>query len=437
MRDTSNQSIDYRIGIISNSTFSLVTFRGPLITTMASRGMTVYAFAPDYDEQGRAAVRALGAIPVDFSISRAGTNPLRDLRDVIALAFQLRSLKLDASFCYFIKPVIYGTLAACLAGVPRRVAMIEGAGYVFTEGENFGLRRRLLRGFVTRLCKLALSQTQRVFMLNPDDRQLFVDGGMVDLQKICLLKGIGVELDKFTVTEPVCEPVTFILIARLLKEKGVYDYIEAARRVRRSNPQARFVLLGSVDVNPGSITEDEVRAWVDEGIVEWPGHVNDVKPWIAKASVFVLPSYREGLPRSTQEVMAMGKPVITTDVPGCRETVQEGVNGMKVPVRDPAALAKAMLAFVERPELIRSMGQASRRLAEQNFDVHKINVEILEAMDILVQPSRHSEPALALSRSRKGARPRNAALDDPLDGSSTILAASELTIDGAGDVSIR
>jgi glycosyltransferase involved in cell wall biosynthesis len=377
-----SQAVEYRIGIIANTAFSLINFRGPLIEAMVRRGMTVYAFAPDYDECARAAVRSLGATPVAFSLSRAGMNPFRDLIDLVKLARQLRGLKLDASFCYFIKPVIYGTLAAALAGIGRRVAMIEGAGYVFMDGDRFGLRRRVLRSLVIKLYTLALSQTQRVFMLNPDDLKMFAELGMVEAEKVRLLTGIGVDLNEFIVEETPAESVSFILIARLLKEKGIYDYVEAARIVRRQHPRTRFVLLGSVDLNPGSISQEEVRAWVAEGLIEWPGHVSDVKPWIAQASVFVLPSYREGLPRSTQEVMAMGKPVITTDVPGCRETVEHGTNGFKVSVRDPAALADAMLIFIRSPHLIKTMGRASRRKAEQTFDVHKINSEILEAIGI-------------------------------------------------------
>jgi glycosyltransferase involved in cell wall biosynthesis len=388
MRDD-NQTVEYRIGIIANTAFSLINFRGPLIGAMSRRGMTVFAFAPDYDEGTREVIRSLGATPIDFSLSRAGMNPFRDFIDLLKLSRQLRNLKLDASFSYFIKPVIYGTLAACLAGISRRIAMIEGVGYVFTEGERFGLRRRILRTLVVQLYKLALSQTQRVFMLNPDDRKMFSELGMVDADKVRLLKGIGVDLDQFSVEDTPVESVSFILIARLLKEKGVYDYIESARIVRQEYPQTRFVLLGSVDLNPGSIREEEVQAWVAEGLIEWPGHVSDVKPWIAKTSVFVLPSYREGLPRSTQEVMAMGKPVITTDAPGCRETVEHGVNGFKVSVRNPADLAEAMLTFIRSPHLVESMGRASRRKAEQTFDVHKINAEILASMGL-------AEPLLEL-----------------------------------------
>jgi glycosyltransferase involved in cell wall biosynthesis len=239
-----------------------------------------------------------------------------------------------------------------------------------------------LRGVVTQLYKHSLRFARVVFLLNPDDMALFVNGGMVDRSKVRLLNGIGLKLDHYQLAPPVQQPLVFILIGRLLREKGLYDYLEAARRVKASHPDVRFLVLGGVDMNPSSISEAEVRTWVDEGTIEWPGQVSDVRGWIAESSVFVLPSYREGLPRSTQEVMAMGRPVITTDVPGCRETVVEGLNGYLVPVRDSNALAQAMLRFVREPELIAVMGRESRRMAEERFDVNQINAQILNEMEL-------------------------------------------------------
>lgn len=371
-----------RLGIVSSLASSLVHFRGALVATMVEQGIEVYALAPDYDEKSRAAVAALGAVPVDYSMSRAGMNPMRDLADFLRLAVQLRKLKLDYVFCYFIKPVIYGTLAARLAGVPRRFASIEGAGYVFTDSVRPSFKRTLLRTFVVRLYRAALSRVERVFMLNPDDRNLFVGEQMVAAHKVQPLDGIGLSLDHYKAAPPVTSPIRFLLIGRLLREKGVYDYVEAARIVKRSHPDTVFYLLGSCDANPGSISEREVEGWVAQGLIEWPGQVADVREWIAKSSVFVLPSYREGLPRSTQEAMAMGRPVITTDVPGCRETVVQGLNGLITPVRDPAALAAAMLKFIEQPALITSMGQQSLAFAEERFDVRKINKLILGTMGL-------------------------------------------------------
>jgi glycosyltransferase involved in cell wall biosynthesis len=375
----------FRYALIGNRASTNITFRGPLLREMASRGIKVFALAPDYDDESRAAIESLGAIPVDCSLSRTGMNPVRDILDVFRLVVQFRRMALDGTLAYFVKPVIYGTLAARLAGVPHRFAMIEGVGYVFTDQEKPAKRRRLLRMVTSWLYRVSLGQADAVFMLNPDDRKLFVDERMVSAEKVQLLDGIGVELDHYQVAKPAVHPVSFILVGRLLREKGIYDYIEAARRVKAFHPEVRFLLIGSVDENPGSLAESEVHSWVAEGLIEWPGQVSDVRPWIAQASVFVLPSYREGLPRSTQEAMAMGRPVITTDASGCRETVEQGVNGFLVPVRSPDALMQAMLTFVEHPELIASMGVASRRIAETKFDVDKINAEILSSMGIVVK----------------------------------------------------
>jgi glycosyltransferase involved in cell wall biosynthesis len=314
-------------------------------------------------------------------------NPVTDFCDFVRLAMQLSQLNLDATFAYFIKPVIFGTLAARVAGVPHRVAMIEGAGYVFTDGNDSTIAHRLLRGFVTRLYRLGLSQAHCVFMLNRDDKKLFVDEKMIDAQKIELIDGIGLELDRYLPAPLMTRPVCFTLVARLLKEKGIYEYVAAARLIKAEHPEVRFVLVGNVDDNPGSIAKSEVKEWVQEGIVEWPGHVEDVRAWLAQASVFVLPSYREGLPRSTQEAMAMGRPVITTDVPGCRETVQQDVNGFIVPVRDEEALARAMRRFIVTPELIAEMGGRSREIAEKRFDARRINDHILNVISSLASHS--------------------------------------------------
>lgn len=322
-----------------------------------------------------------GAQPVDYSLKRTGMNPLRDVHDMILLVQSLRKVKPDVTLAYFIKPVIYGTLAAWLAGVRRRFALIEGLGYVFTPPAGIEpVGRRLLRRAVVGLYRVALQRASRVFLLNDDDINEFLTRGLVHSAAVVKLGGIGVDLEQWRPAAPVVRPITFLLAARLLREKGITEFAEAARQVKARHPTVRFILLGGLDPNPGALSRAEVERWVAEGILEWPGHV-EVRPWLEQASVYVLPSYyREGVPRSTQEAMAMARPVITTDAPGCRDTVIEGKNGFLVPIRDPAALAAAMLRFVECPELIVSMGQASRRLAVARFDVHKVNRMMIEAM---------------------------------------------------------
>jgi glycosyltransferase involved in cell wall biosynthesis len=308
------------------------------------------------------------------------------LIDVLRLALLLRRLEPDVTLSYFVKPVIYGSIASWMGGVPNRFALVEGLGYVFALAgrQEETLKRRSLRYLVTLLYWIAFSGCSRVFFVNDDDPEYFISRGLLDRSKVVRVRGAGIDLESLVPSQPVKSPVTFLLMARLLREKGICEYVEAARMVRAKHPACRFLMLGGFDPNPGGLTRQEVAAWLDEGVVEWPGHVDDVKPWIANCSVYVLPSYyREGLPQSTQEAMAMGRAVITTDNVGCRETVEHGVNGFLVPVRDAPSLARAMERFIEHPELIETMGRASRRLAEQRFDVRQVTNQMLRTMKIV------------------------------------------------------
>jgi glycosyltransferase involved in cell wall biosynthesis len=368
--------------LITSQAFSLYNFRGPLIQELISSGIAVYAFAPDFDNESRAKMLELGAIPVPYQMSRAGMNPLSDGFAAFSLMLALRRLRPDITLGYFIKPVIYGTLAAWVAGVRHRVVMIEGLGYVFTTSSNrVTAKRRLLKFIVSLLYKFSLSQAHKVIVLNQDDMKELISSRLVDENKVINIGGIGVDLAQWPKVPIHIEPVTFLLAARLLKEKGIIEYANAARLVKLKKPKTRFILLGALDPNPGGLKQSEIEAWVKEGLIEWPGHV-PVKPWLAQTSVFVLPSYREGLPRSTQEAMAMGRPVITTDAPGCRDTVQNGVNGFLVPVRNVPALAEAMFRFIENLSLIKIMGNQSRHFAEENFDVHKINARLMKILEV-------------------------------------------------------
>ncbi len=370
-----------KVAIVSSLAPTLVNFRGPLIEEMVRRGHRVLAFAPDHDEHTRAALERLGAEPVDYDIGRNSLNPLHDLRAMLQLTRLLRRHRPDVSFAYFIKPVIYGTLAARLAGIRHRCAMMEGMGFVFTTGDNPGFARQLLQWATMWLFRLSLSFADRLILLNDDDYQTFVGRRLVAPAKATVLGGIGVDLAEWPYGEPLRAPVTFAFVGRLLRDKGVEEFAAAARILRGKGYDARFVMLGGHDSNPTAIPLSAVEGWVAEGIVEWRGHV-DVRPALQRASVFVLPSYREGVPRSTQEAMALGLPVVTTDVPGCRETVVEGKNGFLVPAQDAAALAKAMEYFLLNPDRIVPMGRESRRIAEQQFDVHNQNHKLLELIGL-------------------------------------------------------
>jgi glycosyltransferase involved in cell wall biosynthesis len=373
-----------RIAIIGNMTETLILFRSTIIKEFIKYGHEVFAYSPDYNDLSREKVLSMGATPVDYSLARTGMNPVRDVLDIIRLYRSFSKLGIDTVLCYFIKPVVYGSLAARFAGVKSINSLIGGLGYVFTEGGEFTSTKRVfLRSLVSMMYWLAFRQNHTIFMQNPDDIAYFVDRNIVSSDKIVRINGSGVNLDEFDVVTPILEPITFTLVARLLVEKGVREYVNAARTIKLKYPQTRFLLLGRIDTNPGGISESEVNAWVSEGIVEWPGQVANVAAWLHKTSVFVLPSYREGTPRSSLEAMSTGLPIITTDAPGCRETVVDGLNGFLVPVKDSAALANAMLTFVRKPELLHKMGLESRRIAEERYDVNKVNHTIMKSMGLL------------------------------------------------------
>lgn len=369
-----------KIVLISNFTDSVIRFRGPLLRLLVERGHAVHVLVPDFSAKQRQVLIEMGVVVHTYRIERTGQNPLSDLRTLQDLVAWLRRERPDVSLTYFIKPNIYGGLAAAITRVPRRIAMVEGLGYLFTQDARETLKKKMARRLAISLLKGALRRAHRVLFLNPDDRSEFLERGIVDASSAQLLGGIGVDLNHYAVAPLPDRAPSFLMIGRLLREKGVREYVAAARIVRQRFPHANFKLIGGMDENPGGISADEVRAFTADGSVEWLGEVDDVRPHIGACSVYVLPSYREGVPRSTQEAMAMGRPVVTTDVPGCRETVVEGVNGYYAQPRDALSLAEAMERFCEKPEIIPGMGRESRRLAEESFDVVKVNERIYLSM---------------------------------------------------------
>lgn len=369
------------IAIISHQAFSLLNFRSSLIRLLVKSGYRVYALAPDYQVSDIEAIQKMGAEPLSYSLSRTGVNPLKDCIDTAKLAAMLRSLQPDVILSFTVKPNIYGSIAAWFAKVPNRISMIEGLGYFFTVGQSkISWSRRVLQPFLNFLYRTGLFFSTTVIFLNRDDIDLFRAYRIVDSKKVINLGGIGVDLRDWAPRPLVKSPITFLFIGRLLREKGIYEFIEAIKIIRDEGFSARFIVLGGIDTNPGALSEDQIKAWVKEGLIEWPGHV-DVKSWLEQSSVFVLPSYREGVPRSTQEAMAMGRPVITTDVPGCRSTVINGQNGYLIPPFDPMALANAFKKFINDPESIEVMGKQSRFIAEREFDADKKDLQLLEIIN--------------------------------------------------------
>lgn len=370
-----------RFLLVAGFAESILTFRGPLIEALLARGLAIHVAAPDLTAGGdiRQALEAKGLTVHSIPMLRTGTNPLTDLKTFWALWRVISRVQPQFVLGYTIKPVIYGSLAAWLAGVPQRFALVTGLGYAF-QGEG---QRGRLQALVQRLYALALSRVDKVFFQNPDDEALFRQRGILAAgTPSCVVNGSGVDVGSFTVAPLPPGPPRFLLVGRLLGDKGVREYAEAARRVHALYPGVRFALVGWIDSNPNSITQAELDTWVNEGSVEFLGRLSDVRPAIADSSVYVLPSYREGTPRTVLEAMAMGRAIITTDAPGCRETVVDGDNGVLVPVKSVDALEQAMLTFVNDPDLAALMGRRSRQIVEEKYDVHKVNAVMLEEMGI-------------------------------------------------------
>ena len=374
-----------KIVIIGTVASSFYGFRADLIRTLLKKGHQVYAFTSEYTAEDLKKIEKLGAIPITYTLKRGGLNPLADIIATYRLSKKIKTINPDLVFSYFSKPVIFGTLAAKLAQVPRVIGMLEGLGYTFTEQpEGLSKKTQLIKKIQVFLYKIALPQLDQLIFLNPDDPKDLLGKYAINVKNIEVLGGIGLNLDHYKYSENFNSNISFIFIARLLAEKGIHDYIKAAKIVKVKYPSVKFTVLGAIDKEAlGSLKEEELESLVKNNIIEYPGHVSNVSEWIENSSVFVLPSYyREGVPRSTQEAMAIGRAIITTDVPGCRETVIDGINGFLVPKWNPEALAEKMIYFIEHPEQVRLMGDESYKIAVEKFDAEKVNQRLVNILGL-------------------------------------------------------
>jgi len=371
-----------RIAVLGTQARDLVNFRGHLLAELAKAGHTAYGIAPQGSPEIAAALAARGATFVPISLDRTGLNPFREVWTVIQFWRLFRRLKLDVLLCYELKSVVFGTLAARFVPVPRRFAMITGRGTTL-QGEPQGPKERLVRWIVTRLYGLALPMTQGVFFQNPDDCAFFGEMGMLPASvPRRIIRGSGVDLDAFAQCPLPEGPARFLFVGRLLRNKGLYEFVAASRILAQRGVPAQCRILGPLDPNPNGIPASQLEAWVAEGSVEYLGETADVRPFLADAHVLVLPSYGEGTPRSVLEAMALGRAIVTTDAPGCRETVTEDCNGLLVPVGDAQALALAMENLaLDRPRVVR-LAAESRRMAEALFDVRIVSADILDFMGV-------------------------------------------------------
>ncbi|MDR2696212.1 MAG: glycosyltransferase family 4 protein [Deltaproteobacteria bacterium] len=368
------------IVLLGNSARGAVNFWSVLMEGLRAADCRVTVFAPGGEAEADAAILARGAALCHYPLDRKGLNPVRDMGTLAALYRLFRREKPDLLFCYTIKPAIYGCLAARCAGVRRRFAAITGLGYMF---EADSAVKKVLAVFAALLYRMALHGAAAVFFQNREDRDFFAGAGIVSpAHRVELTRGTGVDVAHFAPAPLPPGPPVFLLVGRLLEAKGLHEYAEAARTLKKRHPAVRFQLLGPPEQGLGAVPPERVRDWEREGIIEYLGQTGDVRPYLAAASVIVLPSWREGTPCSVMEGMSMGRPAVVTDAPGCREVVVNGVNGYLAPPRDSLALAGAMERFILHPEDIAAMGAASRRIAVEEFDARKVAAHIMGVMGL-------------------------------------------------------
>lgn len=362
---------------------AMLQFRGPLIRHLVAQGHQILAVAPVGREAKAAATdigaqfSAIGATFIEAPLQRTGLNPFADLALTAWLYRLIRHHRPDGVLCYQAKAVVFGLLAALLARTPMRVATIEGLGIGFMRaGGSF--KQHIVQFMVPMLYRLVLWSAHLVFFLNPDDEAEFRQRGLLTKrQRVVRIPGIGVDLKHYAQAPlPPHPPIEILTIARLTREKGIRDLYAAAQLVRAQRPDIHFTLVGPLESGPSAIPASDVQGWVNEGVLTYAGSTADIRPFMQKSHIFLLPSWREGLPRSTMEALAMGRPVITTDAVGARETVEQGVNGWLVPPQNPQLLAEAILRMASQPEQWQKMAIASHAMAVSRYDVDHVNALI-------------------------------------------------------------
>jgi glycosyltransferase involved in cell wall biosynthesis len=378
-----------RLMLVVNDLRYFISHRLPIAQAALQSGFEVHVAYGELGGAEEGALNALGLTLYSVPIQRGGTNPFADLRSVILLWALFRRVRPDLVHLVTIKPVLYGGLAARLARVPAVVSAMAGLGFVFIE--QGGVKAAVLRRVIKPLFGWALGHPhQTLIFQNPDDRDRVLAMTKVSSQQVRLIRGSGIDLKTCpAVPEPEGIPIV-AMASRLLRDKGVLEFVDAARVLHERGVSARFMLIGEPDLaNPASVTPEDVAAWQAEGLVECLGHRKDVPSLYAQAHIVTLPSYREGLPKSLIEAAACGRAVVTTNVPGCRDAIEPDVSGLLVPPRDAVALADALERLIQDSDLRQAMGEAGRALAEREFGIEKVVAAHLQIYQELMEPCAH------------------------------------------------
>ncbi len=367
-----------KIAVVSSHTSSLFWFRMDMMKEFTRLGYEVVAFGQEPESMWCDKFAESGIRYRQIYVERNGINPISDLKTLRILELLLREERPDKIFCYQAKTIIYTCLAAKKNKITEVYPLIAGLGSIFRAKSAKG---KIIRMVMSMEYKHALKNSKHVIFQNNDDLSTFTNANIIPLKKCSIINGSGVDIEKFGLM-PLPGHISFLMIGRLIKDKGVVEYLDACREIRTKYPDVHCLLVGPFDTNPSALKPEELQPYIDDGTIEYFGEQNDVRPYIEKASVFVLPSYHEGTPKTVLENMACGRPVITTDAPGCRETVVDGKNGWLVPTHSYNAVVEKMEKFIQSPGLAKSMGEYGRQIAVEKYDVKKVNASICNIMNL-------------------------------------------------------
>ena len=367
-----------RILVLSAHTSSLFWFRMNMMQDFIKQGYTVYAAGSESEEVWRDRFTEKGIVYKQIRVQRNGVNPLKDLQTFFSIRALLKEISPEKIFAYQAKAIVYGALASLTYRRPDFYSLVAGLGSTF-RGKS--LKARCISWVLSAQYKIAFMISKAVIFQNRDDLTELLNRRLLSREKAHIINGSGVDIEKFPKL-PMPEEVRFLFVGRLIKDKGIIEYLEASRIFKSKHPTGRCLLVGPYDTNPSALQPDELEPYVDDGTVEYYGEQIDVLPFLGETAVFVLPSYHEGTPKTVLEAMSTGRAVITTDAPGCRETVVDGENGFLVPVGDSAALASAMEKLFNDRSLCCRFGDIGREIAVAKYDVNKVDADIMRIMSL-------------------------------------------------------
>lgn len=368
-----------KIAVLSSHTSSLFWFRLDMMKDFINKGHTVIALGSEPEVDWKEKFKQYNIDYRQLYVERNGINPFKDLRTLKALHMFMKKERPDKIFAYQAKTIVYGSIAAKINDISEVYPLIAGLGSIF-RGKGF--KNNIVKTIMKIEYWAACKSSKKVFFQNQDDKNEFILNGLINDDKSVIINGSGVNLEKFKPTSLPQEP-TFLFIGRLIKDKGIMEYLEACKEVKARHPKVRCLLVGPFDSNPSSLKLEELKPYIESGVIEYFGEQSDVRPFISQCSTYLLPSYHEGTPKTVLEAMAMGRSIITSDAPGCRETVIEGLNGYLVKVKDTQELINRMEYLISNRDICKKMGEESAKIAKEKYDVKIVNQSIMKEMGLI------------------------------------------------------